>query len=332
MNIREMLPAAPPPLNTGRLRELDLNLLVTLETLLTHQNTARAAEELNTTQPTVSHALLRLRGHFQDDLLVPKGREMVLTPLAQQLMGPLRNILMQADALLTQKSAFDPRTSSGTLSIVATDYFFTVLGADVLRRVAMQAPNLTIAADTAKHDVLQRLERGEIDVAAGLLPTAFSDHPTELVYQDSPVCVAWRDNLQVGDNITLERYLAANHVVWRATGLGELSFKESFLQSLGYQTNVARATTTLEMVPQLIIGTNYLATIPRRAAEYYARVLPIRIISTPIEFPKVSVIVQWHHHRNADPMLQWFIGLLRQCAKAMPAVSERSARTALPAD
>ncbi len=327
MNIRETLSVAPPTLNTGRLRQLDLNLLVSLEALLTHQSVARAAEDLSASDLMMGRALLRLRNHFQDDLLVPKGREMVLTPLAQQVMGPLRNLLMQADSLLTQKSAFDPSTSSGTLSVVATDYFFTVLGADVLRRVTLQAPNLTIAVDTAKHDVLQRLERGEIDVAAGLLPSAFSDHPTETLYQDSPVCVVWRDNLSVGDSITLERYLAANHVVWRATGLGEPSFKESFLQSIGYKTNVARATTTLEMVPQLILGTNYIATIPRRAAEYYARVLPIRIISSPMEFPKVSVIVQWHHHRNADPMLQWFIGLLRQCARQMPSVSERAART-----
>ena len=325
MNIREMTPAAA---KTGRLRQLDLNLLVTLEALLTHQNIARAAEDLATAEPTVSHDLLRLRDFFRDDLLVPKGRDMVLTPLAQQLMAPLRNILVQTDTLLTQNPAFDPKSAAGSLSIVATDYFLTVLGADLLRRVALYAPNLNVAVDTSKNEILQRLERGEVDVTAGLMLDAHPDHPAEELFQDSPVCVAWRDNLLVGDHMRLERYLAAEHVVWRAGGLSELSFKEAFLQSMGYTTNVARATTMLEMVPQLIIGTNYIATIPRRAAEYYARVLPIRIISSPIEFPKVSVVMQWHHHRNADPKLQWFIGLLRQCARQMPSVSELAARVA----
>ena len=198
MNIREMTPAAA---KTGRLRQLDLNLLVTLEALLTHQNIARAAEDLATAEPTVSHDLLRLRDFFRDDLLVPKGRDMVLTPLAQQLMAPLRNILVQTDTLLTQNPAFDPKSAAGSLSIVATDYFLTVLGADLLRRVALYAPNLNVAVDTSKNEILQRLERGEVDVTAGLMLDAHPDHPAEELFQDSPVCVAWRDNLLVGDHM-----------------------------------------------------------------------------------------------------------------------------------
>jgi LysR family transcriptional regulator, nod-box dependent transcriptional activator len=67
-----------------RFRDLDLNLLVVLDALLTVQNVSRAAERLNLTQPAISSSLGRLRLHFKDDLLVKRGRRMMPTALAER--------------------------------------------------------------------------------------------------------------------------------------------------------------------------------------------------------------------------------------------------------
>ena len=48
--------------------------------------------------PGASGALARLRDFFKDDLLVPVGRKMVLTPLAEELAQPVRQLLVQAEA------------------------------------------------------------------------------------------------------------------------------------------------------------------------------------------------------------------------------------------
>ena len=56
-----------------RFHGLDLNLLVALDALLTHQNVTRAAEQLNLSQSALSGALARLREHFDDELVVPMG-------------------------------------------------------------------------------------------------------------------------------------------------------------------------------------------------------------------------------------------------------------------
>ncbi|MDY7700220.1 LysR family transcriptional regulator, partial [Pseudomonas aeruginosa] len=53
------------------LRRLDLNLLVTLDVLLTEHNVTRAAERLNFSQPSVSVHLAKLRAIFDDPLLLP---------------------------------------------------------------------------------------------------------------------------------------------------------------------------------------------------------------------------------------------------------------------
>ena len=73
----------------------DLNLLVALDALLTERNVTRAGNRLNLSQSAMSGALARLRHHFRDELLVPVGRQMVLTPVAEGLVGPVRDILLQ---------------------------------------------------------------------------------------------------------------------------------------------------------------------------------------------------------------------------------------------
>ena len=73
----------------------DLNLLVALDALLRECNVTQAGNRLNLSQPAMSGALARLRSHFQDELLVSVGRRMVRTPLGDELVQPVREILLQ---------------------------------------------------------------------------------------------------------------------------------------------------------------------------------------------------------------------------------------------
>ena len=58
-------------------RRIDLNLLATLDVLLTELNVTRAAQRLNLSQPSVSVQLARLREIFGDPLLLPGPRGMI---------------------------------------------------------------------------------------------------------------------------------------------------------------------------------------------------------------------------------------------------------------
>ncbi|OXH84464.1 LysR family transcriptional regulator, partial [Burkholderia multivorans] len=75
------------------LRQLDLNLLVTLDVLLAELNVTRAAEKLNLSQPSVSVHLQKLRDTFGDPLLLPGPRGMRPTARAEALREPLRDAL-----------------------------------------------------------------------------------------------------------------------------------------------------------------------------------------------------------------------------------------------
>ncbi|WP_267117131.1 helix-turn-helix domain-containing protein, partial [Xanthomonas sacchari] len=58
------------------LRRLDLNLLLTLDTLLDTHNVTRAAARLHLSQPSVSVHLAKLREALGDPLLLPGPRGM----------------------------------------------------------------------------------------------------------------------------------------------------------------------------------------------------------------------------------------------------------------
>src|SRR5215472_8466662 len=67
------------------MRQPDLNLLVTLDVLLTEGSVARAAKRLRLSPSAMSRALARLRETTGDPLLVRAGRGLVPTPRALQL-------------------------------------------------------------------------------------------------------------------------------------------------------------------------------------------------------------------------------------------------------
>ena len=94
------------------LRGLDLNLLVVLNTLLEEKNITRTARRIYLSQSATSGALARLREFFENELLVQVGHKMVLTPLAESLVEPVRELLTVAQAIIDQRPDFDPVTST----------------------------------------------------------------------------------------------------------------------------------------------------------------------------------------------------------------------------
>jgi DNA-binding transcriptional LysR family regulator len=125
-----------------RLNKLDLNQLVVLDAVLSERSVKRAAERLFLSPPAASCALARLRDYFKDDLLVQVGKTMVLTPRAESMQKPVRDVLLQIQAIVTMDPSFDPMTSTRKITIEASDYVMNVFLAEVLRQAWHEAPQM----------------------------------------------------------------------------------------------------------------------------------------------------------------------------------------------
>ncbi|HDB1447957.1 TPA: LysR family transcriptional regulator [Vibrio cholerae] len=105
-------------MNLIDLRSVDLNLLVSLDTLLDLKNVTRAAEKLEVTQSTVSAQLARLRKTFDDPLLIPAdtGRGMVATSRAEEFQPELKRIIKSVEQLIVSQRNFDPISNTKTFN------------------------------------------------------------------------------------------------------------------------------------------------------------------------------------------------------------------------
>ena len=101
-------PASTRQLTIARmpLRGIDTNLVVALRALLSHRNVTRAGRELGRSQSAMSHALGQLRAHFDDPLLVPVGRELILTDRAKTLVEPVADAVLRLEHVFAPPAAF----------------------------------------------------------------------------------------------------------------------------------------------------------------------------------------------------------------------------------
>ncbi len=82
------------------IRRINLNLLITLDALLTERHVSRAAQKVFITQPAMSNSLAQLRELFKDKLLVRSSKGMELTPRAIEIAPKIKNILQHPTCFL----------------------------------------------------------------------------------------------------------------------------------------------------------------------------------------------------------------------------------------
>ncbi len=299
------------------LHRFDLNLLVTLDALLTEKNVTRAGLRMNISQSAMSGALARLREFFADELLVPMGRKMVLTPLAEDLVQPVRDVLLQVQATIATKPRFDPGTSSRHFSIAVSDYVTSVLMIDFLRAIRCQAPSITFELRPVGKRATEDLESGGLDFLIAPEPYVSAAHPKEVLFEDTHTCVAWKKSRTIGSTLTVEQYLTLGHVIVHVGEIGSANYDERVLRGLNHKRNIEVVTSTFDLAPQLVVGTDRIATVATRLACKYATLLPIKLLPVPIEIPPLIEVLQWHRAHAQDPAHSWLRVHLKQSVAAV---------------
>jgi DNA-binding transcriptional LysR family regulator len=289
-----------------RYNRLDLNLLVALDALLIERNITRAARRLNLSQSATSGVLARLREALDDEILVQVGRCMVPTPLAESLVKPVRDVLLQIQATFEARPAFDPEASARNFRIAASNYPTTVLLTPYSQKLSWAAPNVTMEILPLGMDFIERLDRAEIELL--IMPVKFlsEDHPREVLFEETYKCVVWEGNTEVGDTLDMERFLEMSHVASSFGDGRQLTMDQWFLQTTGVARRVGITTNDFNTVPGMVINTNRIATMHTRLAQHFARYFPLRLLDPPIALPSVTMAMQWHKYLDKDAGHRWF--------------------------
>jgi LysR family transcriptional regulator, nod-box dependent transcriptional activator len=194
----------------------------------------------------------------------------------------------------------------------------TVLMPAALRRLQREAPGITIELVGNQNEPWEALARGEIDLL--VLPQNFirSDHPSEVLFEDEYVCVCWSENPLIGADITLEQCLQLGHVVARIGTLRPPTIDAWFFERFGHARRVEIVAMSFNSVPHLIVGTNRISIMHRRLALAYGKILPLKVLPSPMEMPRLVEMIQWHRYRDRDPGRVWLFELLKTAAQSSP--------------
>jgi LysR family nod box-dependent transcriptional activator len=293
-----------------RFNHLDLNLLVALDILLEEQNITRAAVRLHMTQSALSGILRRLRAYFEDDLLVQVGRSMSPTLLGKDLQIPVREVLLKIQTSIAAKPVFNVGLSKRHFRIMASDYLINVLLADVIHRISGEAPHVTFELMSPGETALEMLMRGEIDLMIAPEQHINAEHPSQLLFEEQHVCVAWTGNTSLREPFTLENYLELGHVAAAFGRNRTPAIEQWFMNQYGCKRRLEVITHDFNTIPHLLIGSQRIATMHSRLAMLYAQLLPLRLLPPPVKLPVMREYMAWHRSLNGDAMLGWLRGRL----------------------
>ncbi len=126
------------------LSKVDLNLFIVFDAIYTEANLTRAGQIVGITQPAVSNALARLRETFNDPLFVRTAQGMVPTPMAQNIIGPVRNALSLLRVSVQESRIFNPAQAAKTYRISMTDLTEAIILPPLFQRLRRLAPTVII--------------------------------------------------------------------------------------------------------------------------------------------------------------------------------------------
>jgi DNA-binding transcriptional LysR family regulator len=284
-----------------RLSKVDLNLFVVFDVIYTERHITRAAEVLCLTQPTVSNSLARLRRVFNDELFVRTPQGMAPTPVADNIIGRVREALQLFDASVREGDQFDPASSDRTFRFSMNDLAESLLLPGFMDAVGRLAPQMVIESYYSRRRELPvALASGEIDLAieAPLLADPNLCHTPLL--SESYVCMVRPDHPLVRGSLSLDQYLQLGHIhiSSRRKGPGHVDMA---LHSLGHPRQIRLRVQHYQMAPQLVARSDLALTVPRRLARQFA----LQVLELPFAVPPLEWHLFWHKSADGDQGNRW---------------------------
>lgn len=289
----------------------DLNLLVTLDVLLSEGSVAAAARRLQLSPSAMSRALARLREVTGDPLLVRAGRGLVPTPRAIELRARVCALVDGANAVLRPTETLDLGKLDRRFTLRTSEGFVETFGPQLLTVVLAQAPGVTLQFLTKPDKESAPLRDGEVDLETGVID---ADSAPELralpLFDDRWVGVVRQGHALTQGPMTASRFASAGHVLVLRRGLHSRQIDEA-VQVAGLERRIATVVSGFSTALALTRETDFVATVPDRHTEGLRKGL--HSFPLPVEVASFTISMLWHPRMDGDLAHRW----LRDCVRSV---------------
>lgn len=307
-------------MNVMHIKELDLNLLVVMDSMLREHNVSKAAQRIGLSQSAVSHALNRLREYFDDPLFIKAGQAMEPTPKALALQDAVIDVMGTVRQKILSQAHFDPTTAQKEFTFCVTDMAELVFIPTILKIIRKVAPLCTIRTMQVPAEQIEGLlATGEADLAIGTYRTApeglykqrlFMHGFTTLVHADS----------KVQKRISLRDFETTPQIVVTLSGRSVTPF-DNVLEEKGIKRRIVMRTPHFLIVPLMIEQhPDLIATIPKELGNSFTRFGAVRAVEPPLELPSYAISQHWHPLFHHEPSLIWLRDLIKRTFENYPSI------------
>ena len=290
-----------------KIKDTDLNLFIAFDVIYTEKNLTKSGQVLGITQPAVSNALARLRDLFNDELFIRTSRGMIPTPVANQLIGDIRNALSLIQNTISVSEKFDPSTAEMTFKISIGDTSEYRLLPLLIKELAEIAPKVKVETYlTARKDAPRELASGAIDFSID--PPLQSDQHLkhEKIYQEDYVMIVRKDHpILDEEKITIEDYLDLSHIHIsnRKTGMGHVDMT---LYKLGLTRDIYLRAQHFLVAPYIVEQSDMAITTTKGFA--VDRNLAWREL--PFDIDPLVLHLYWHENNDNESSSKWMRELM----------------------
>ena len=304
------------------LASLDLNLLVSLEALLTEAHVGRAAHRVGLSQPAMSHALRRLRELLEDPLLVRVGTRMELTPRAGTLHAPLADALDQLRRLF-EPEVFEPARSRRRFRLMIPDVALDIVLTPLVQRITSEAPDVVLEVVPWEDPAFFTSDLARsLDLVISCHGDAYAGFHRQLIYRDSDALAA-RKGHPVGRRLKkFAAFLAARHVAVVSRG-SQRDMIDEWLRRQGHERVVAVVTPSYVQALHVAAASDLVAFVPRRMIGALAGQLQLQCIDPPLDTGVDTQFLLYPAHAKLDPSSIWLRRHILEIGKELEGVRRR---------
>ncbi|MDB5875029.1 MAG: transcriptional regulator, LysR family [Ramlibacter sp.] len=294
---------------------VDLNLFLVFQAIFVTRSVTIAGERIGMTQSAVSAALRRLRERFNDPLYVRTTEGMQPTALAQRLIGPIDAGLAQLSQAVDQGRHFDAATSNRIFRLAINDIGQLIMMPLILAAALERAPLIRFeTVDVSHADARQKMQQGQIDLAIGSWDAMGQAFYQQRVCDETFVVLMRKHHPLASGKLTLEDYMAADHVAYRPSGATDTELQQTLLRAgmIGQRNVVLTAAHSLGL-SSIVASSNLLLTAPSRLARsMVATRNDLKSQPTPFEVQPFKIHQQWHERYHQDSGNRWLRELIFQ--------------------
>ncbi|MEM9072185.1 MAG: LysR family transcriptional regulator [Myxococcota bacterium] len=299
------------------LSQIDLNLLVYLDHLLRERSVTKAAARAGITQSAMSRALNRLREQLSDKILVQVGRSMEPTERALALQAPLNDVLARIRNQIFAPHEFVPATARRSFSIAGPDYVDALVCGPLAARFAVESPSIDLNVVGMGPAVRGEILDGRLDLLLGFPPANKASIHARRILADRFVAVVRKDHPGLRrKKLPMKQYVAYPHVLV-APGGRPGSYVDRALADEGLSRRVAVRLHSFLLVPDFLLDTDYILTVPEKLAQRMATRHALHVTDLPIVLPGLTLSMVWHTRNQADPAHRWLRQQVLEIASAL---------------